>query len=371
MKTAGIICEYNPFHNGHLYHINKTKETADAVLCVMSGNFVQRGGPAYCDKFSRATAAVACGADLVIELPEVFASRSAEYFAQGAVELLDKTGIIDYLSFGCESTDLTVIDETEDFKTSLEAYLSDGLSYPVAKSMAAKDVFGIVLSDKPNDILASEYLKALKKLNSKIIPLPVKREFQEYHSMTPSGIYASAGFIRKNPETAEKYMPEAAYKIIKDSAVADFSLYEIIILAHLRTISPESLSKTADCTEGLENRIIKCAVNAQNYEELINSIKTKRYTRTRIERIIANSLLGIENKRYCPEYLRILAMNSTGKKLIKSIKENSSLPVIVNLSKQKIQSEQLEIDIKAGNLFSVMTSTKSGGNDFTVSPRVI
>ena len=371
MKTAGIICEYNPFHNGHLYHINKTKETADAVICIMSGNFVQRGGPAFCDKFSRARAAAICGADLVIELPAVFASRSAEYFAKGAVSILDACGVVDYLSYGCESDDVCLIEETEEYKTELSRILDSGLSFPAARFEAAKRVFGITLSDKPNDILAYEYHRALKNSNSKIEPLPVKRMFQEYHSLSPEGTFASAAYIRQNTGVAQKYMPSPAYEIINKANISDSSIYEIMVLSHLRTITPEELSVIADCNEGLENRIISSAHTASSYEELINLIKTKRYTRGRIERIIANSLLGIDKTVYHPEYLRVLSMNNVGTKLLREISKKSGLPVITNLSKQKIPSKQLDIDIKSGNLFALLTEKKSAGTDFKISPAVI
>lgn len=371
MKTAGIICEYNPFHNGHKYHIEKTKEFADRIVCIMSGNFVQRGGIAMCDKFSRAKAAVASGADLVIELPAVFASRSAEFFAYGAVSILHSMGIIDCLSFGSEDMNIPVFSETDSFKKLLSIKLKEGLSFPKARAEAALEAEGVVLPSKPNDILGFEYKKAINKLNSEIKMIPIKRMFQEYHSTSPEGEFASATYIRENPDNLEQFVPHIVYDILKNADFSDFSIYETMVLSHLRTVSPNALAETADCSEGLENRIISEAIKCSSYNELVESIKTKRYTSGRIERIITNSLLGIKSKAYEPEYIRVLALNSTGQEILKEIKLKSSIPVITNLSKQKIDSEALDIDIKAGNLFSLTTKHKTGGIDFTKSPAVI
>ena len=371
MKTAGIICEYNPFHNGHKYHIEKTKEFTDRIVCIMSGNFVQRGGVAMCDKFSRAKAAVVSGADLVIELPAVFASRSAEFFAYGAVSILNAAGIINCLSFGSEDMNIPDFSETDSFKELLSIKLKEGLSFPKARAEAAFESEGVVLPSKPNDILGFEYKKAINKLNSKIEIIPVKRMFQEYHSTVPEGKFASATYIRENPEDLKQYVPHSVYNILKNADFSDFSTYETMVLSHLRTIHPNVLAETADCSEGLENRIISEAIKCSGDYELIENIKTKRYTSGRIERIIANSLLGIKNKGYEPEYIRVLALNNTGKELLKEIKSKSTLPVITNLSKQQIDSEALDIDIKAGNLFSLTTKNKSGGMDFVKSPAVI
>ncbi len=372
MKVAGIICEYNPFHNGHLYQINKTKEYADAVICVMSGNFVQRGYPAVTDKFTRAKCAVMSGADLIIELPVVFSCQSAEGFSLGGVSLLDKCGIVNYLSFGCESENITVADEKDEkYLAKLDEYLKTGLSFPSARAKAIRDIFGIDISDKPNDILAYQYMKALKELDSSIIPKPMKREFQEYHSMTPGGIYASASYIRQNPENAKCYIPKEAFEEYEKADKINKDVYETIVLSHLRTVTPKHLANISDCSEGLENRLISMAVSSSTYEELINSVKTKRYTRGRIERIIVNSLIGIDKDKYSPEYVRVLAMNDTGRLLLREMKEKCSLPLITNLSKQKPDCKSIEFDIKASSVYALLLNSLKGDFDYTVSPVVI
>lgn len=366
MKTAGIICEYNPFHNGHLYHINQTKKQADAVVCVMSGSFVQRGFPAVCDKFSRADAAVRQGADIVIELPTVFALSSAEKFAYGGISVLDSLGFVDMVSFGAESENFRIFDEeNDDFKKQMRAELDMGLSYAAAKANAATKIFGIELSNKPNDILAYEYIKTINKLGSDMQPLIIKRQFNGYHSQTPCGEYASASYIREHPGEAKKYMPEPLPK----SEITDFEKYKLAALAHLRCADASALKKTYGCGEGLENRIKQAANDAESFDELLETAKTKRYPTGRILRLIACSMLGINAENFTPEYIRILSMSKKGCGLLREY--SPSLPVITNLSKQQIPSKQLEIDIKAGNLRSLFTKNTKGGSDFRRSPRVI
>lgn len=366
MNTAGIICEYNPFHNGHLYHINETKKHADFVVCVMSGSFVQRGVPAICDKFSRADEAVKYGADIVIELPQVFALSSAERFAYGGVFLLESLGFINFISFGAESESFTVFDENDTFyKSVLKEGLNKGLSFPSARAAAVKAVFGEELSKNPNDILAHEYIKSLKKLGSAIKPLTIQRKFNGYHDESPNGRYASASYIRSHPGEAPSYMPG----ILPESEITDFEKYRLAVLSHLRCCDTERLSYAYGCSEGLENRIKHAACEAENFDGFLNAVKTKRYTEGRILRLIACSMLGIGKEEYVPEYIRILSLSKNGCRLLRN--SSTKLPVITNLSKQKIPSSQLKFDIKASNLRSLFTENTCGNTDFRRSPRVI
>ena len=366
MKTAGIICEYNPFHNGHIYHISETKKHADAVVCVMSGSFVQRGFPAVCDKFSRADTAIRQGADLVIELPTVFALSSAEKFAYGGIFILNSLGFTDLVSFGAESEKFQIVDEeNEDFKKQLHAELDIGLSYAAAKINAAEKIFGIELSSKPNDILAYEYIKAVNKLGSNIKPLIIKRQFNSYHSETPCGDFASASYIREHLCEAKKYMPDSLPK----SEMTDIEKYKLSAIAHLRCADTSYLKNIYGCGEGLENRIKQAANNAESFDDFIEKAKTKRYPAGRILRLVACSMLGIKAENFTPEYIRILSMSKKGCALLRE--HTPSLPVITNLSKQQIPSKQLEIDIKASNLRSLFAENKKGGSDFRRSPCVI
>ena len=380
MITAGIVCEYNPFHNGHRYHIEKTRESANACICVMSGNFTQRGRPAIADKFTRAHCAVSGGADLVLELPAVFAVRSAETFARGAIGLLDALGCVDLLSFGCECGSLSALEkaaellsrEGSEFQALLKTGLSDGLSFPAARERAVRHILGDADTlTQPNDILAVEYLKWLKRYHSSIRPMAVQRSFIGYHSTEPEGKYASASYLRSHPEELERYTDVA--DVLRDCPhfpVSPANL-DTVILATLRKMTVEQIAGICDCTEGLENRIKQAVNEAGTLDELIELVKTKRYTHTRIERLLTCSLLGIQKTEYPLDYIRVLAMNRTGRALLREIKKRCRLPVITNLSKQQIDSPSLTIDLLAGDLYSLLyDSGRQAGMDYTTSPYV-
>ena len=377
MRVAGIICEYNPFHNGHRYHIQKTLEQADRCICVMSGNFVQRGEAACVNKFVRAEAAVINGADLVLELPAVFACRSAETFARGAVELLADTGIVSLLSFGSESGDLRAIQsaaaffaqESPEFQTRLAAQLEQGRSFPAARAAAAAQEPFSHLLQSPNDLLGIEYCKAIVQTGARIAPLPILRKGCGHHSKTAKEHVCSAQYLRRNPSRLEHFSPAAG--LLRAGGFPIFSARaELILSAHLRRISPEELAQTADCSEGLEYRLKAAALEGETLEEIISLAKTKRYTRTRICRVILNSYLGITKEVFHPEYFRVLAANRRGAELLRLIKKRGSLPVITNLSKQKIPSKALDIDIAAGNFYALLQQkNRRGGMDYTTSPR--
>ncbi len=377
MTVAGIICEYNPFHSGHQYHIQKTLERADGCICVMSGNFVQRGEPACANKFVRAAAAVKGGADLVLELPAVFACRSAETFAQGAVELFAKTGIVSLLSFGSESGDLSNIQsaaaffakESQSFKQQLAIELEKGRSFPAARAQAAANEPFADLLQSPNDLLGIEYCKAILRTGASITPLPVLRQGEGHNSQKANGAWCSAAYLRRHPQKLEQFSPAA--KLLRSGGFpvskrrADF-----ILTAHLRRLPTETLAQTADCSEGLEFRLKAAAMEGETLEEIISLAKTKRYTRTRICRVILNSYLGITKELFHPEYFRVLAANRRGTELLRMVKSKGQLPVITNLSKQKISSKALEIDIAAGNFYALLQQkNRKGGMDYTISPR--
>ncbi len=377
MTVAGIVCEYNPFHNGHQYHIEQTKRHADACICVMSGNFVQRGEAACVNKFVRAEAAITGGADLVLELPTVFACRSAERFSLGAVSLLEQTGVVSLLSFGSETADVDELkkagaffaDESADYKEVLAKELKKGVSFPTARAKAVKaESFGFLL-EQPNDLLGVEYCKAIKRLGSSITPFPILRYKAEHHSKTGQDNFCSASYLRLHPEELETYSPVAPL-LRKGGFPVNTDLFQTILLAHLRRISPMELSDTADCTEGLEHRLKEAALESETLIDVISLAKTKRYTQTRIQRVLLNSYLGIQKKNYKPEYFRVLAANKTGADLLRRIKENGNLPIITNLSKQKIDSDSLQTDIAAGDFYALLqTKNRRGGMDYTTSPR--
>lgn len=309
--ATGIICEFNPFHYGHKYLINKVKEENKAVICCMSGNFVQRGEFAVYDKFTRAKTALEGGADLVIELPAACSTLSAEGFAKSAVSLLEGTGIINEIAFGAETEDLEQLKRTADLlndskiKAEITREMKKGLPYPLAR----KNVLKTDLLDTPNNILACEYLRFAA------VPCKAVKRIGKGHD-TDDTLY-SASAIRSTLD------------INKISTIKNC---ETAVLSKLRQMSKEDFAKIADVNEGLENRIYNAARNAGSLEELYDLIKTKRYTMARIRRIILRSYLGIFDNSANVPYIRILGFNGTGKELLSDMKKTADLPIVTKYS---------------------------------------
>ncbi|MBQ9280263.1 MAG: nucleotidyltransferase [Clostridia bacterium] len=391
MNICGIIAEYNPFHNGHLHHIEETKRItgSDAVVAIMSGNFIQRGVPALFDKWTRANMALQNGIDLVIELPLYYATSSAEYFAQGSVSLLDGLGVINNISFGSNTDDIDTLKrianvlylEPEKYKKMLESELKRGTSYPMARSNALKNFLkkeydakyiADILMD-PNNILGIEYLKALLTSNSQIKPVAVLRKGGDYNSKTVVNHTCSATAIREFLEkgdlkTVEDVMPKSSFDILNQEILngrAPMFLrhFESEILYALRKSSTEELASIADVTEGLENLLKKAAAEGTELEGFIDIIKTKRYTRTRIQRILLHTLLDIrkceiEDYKYNPQYIRVLGFTKNGEKVLSQISNNSNLPIITSPSKYlksatPIGKMMLEKDILGTNIYTL------------------
>jgi len=302
--NLGIICEYNPFHKGHKYLIDTVKGDGDRVICVMSGNFVQRGEAAVYSKFERAKEAVKNGADLVIELVAPCSTLSAQGFAEAGVGLLEATGICDAIAFGAECDDadelLKISEEIKQRDSDIKEMLKSGMSYPAAR----RNVTGSPLLDTPNNILAIEYLTC-----TKLKPVIVKRIGGGHDS-----------------DDAE-YSASQIRKTLTDKA--ELKNCERAVLYKLRQMSAEDFSKIEDVSEGLENRIAEAVKVAGSLEELYDSIKTKRYTHSRIRRIILRAFLGItKDTPRTPQYIRVLAMNESGAAMLKDIKEKGTLPVV-------------------------------------------
>ncbi len=340
MNICGIICEYNPFHNGHKYHIEETKKLGiDAVVCVLSSDFVQRGEPAILSKHYRAEMAINCGADLVLELPTPFSCASAERFARGAINILNALGVVTSLSFGCEDDFIKLCDVAEllndefvDLK--IKEYLKEGISYAVAREKAILDFLpdcGAILK-KPNNILAIEYLRALPDT---IAPIAILRKGAEHDSSEIDSNFASASLIRElilneKYDEIKPLMPKSAFDILMraiDNGDAPVRLSDIAVLSHLKRLSAEDFKNIPDVSESLENRIIKELNNANTVPELADIIKTKRYTHARIRRIIINSYLGTKFEEK-PSYARVLALNDTGKKVLSLARKVSKIPII-------------------------------------------
>lgn len=376
MKLLAVICEYNPFHNGHAYHLKSQRERfgADGVVCLMSGSFVQRGIPALFDKWSRAKAAVLSGADLVLELPVVYSAQSAMRFAHGAVSLLNALGCIDYLSFGSESGDMEKLKKaagvisSETFSAYMKNETKKGVSYPAARTNILEKSFPTLntqLVSSPNNILAIEYLRALKSLESSIIPVTHERQMD----------FLSASVIREkilNQESIEEDVPESAKSCF--GTPFDQETYDRIVAYHFRKQTPEDLRSVADIAEGLEYRFIKAAKESCSAEELAAKVKSKRYTRTRVDRMIVNALLGItdEDTALPPQYAHVLAFNRCGTKILKEMTKTSQIPIITKMADAKpdtpIYRRMLELDLLATDIYALLTADKRAGLDFKTSP---
>ena len=309
---TGIICELNPLHKGHKYLFDTVKQSEnDAVVCCMSGNFVQRGEFAVYDKFTRARSALENGADLVIELPAAYSTLSAEGFCKAGVELLEATGIVDRLAFGAENDNIDELKEIadrlldKDTQKKITGEMKSGISFAAARSK----VLDTDLLDHPNNILAVEYLKA-----TKLPCLAVKR-------------------IGKGHDTDDaEYASSAIRSKLNADEISSIRNCEIAVLSKLRTMTAQDFLKIADVSEGLENRIVEAVKNAATLDELYDLIKSKRYAHSRIRRIILRAYLGIYDAPQEPPYIRILGFNAKGRELLSEMKKNASKPIITKLS---------------------------------------
>lgn len=402
-KVLGIIAEYNPFHNGHLYHLEQAKKLTGSsyTVAVISGNFTQRGSTALIDKWSRAEIALNCGVDLVLELPTLYATSSAENFADGAVKILNSLKVVDYLAFGAETSDMDLLEPIADvlykepkaYKMLLANELKKGVSFPKARENALMLYLGDIrkylnVLSSPNNILGLEYMKSLKKYNSIIKPVAITRFEAEYNDISYSGNIASATAIRNiikngNFKVLRKLVPTPSYEILMDNIkqghiIPDLSVFERQIIYNLRKMSLSEIAELPDVSEGLENSIKKVANSCNTVNEFLNLIKSKRYTSTRIQRILIYSLLGITKKdmalsKKVNPYIRVLGFNKRGKFLISEIaKANPKLDIItsvkrfIDTSSNKNLKSVLEKDIWATNVYSIGYDFDSCNNlDFT------
>lgn len=388
-KVLGVIAEYNPFHNGHFYHLENSKKltNCDYSVAIMSGNFSQRGSTSLVDKWQKTKMALLSGIDLVIELPVLYSISSAENFADGAIKILNSLGIVDFISFGSESDDLYILDkianilysEPKEYKDFLSFYLKNGASFPKAREYALlkyvddDDCSNIISS--PNNILGIEYLKALKKYNSSIRPVCIPRFKSEYNSNSFSENIASATAIRnlvknKDFDIIKDLVPSQTYSILMENInnghfVPDLNIFEKEIIYILRKMSIEEIANLPDVSEGLEF-VINSAVNVCNrLTDLLSLVKSKRYTQTRLQRIFLYALLGITkddmniSKNNLP-YVRVLGFNENGKRLVSEIsKKGSEIQLVTSVKKfvdfnsNSILKQLLDIDIFATNVYSI------------------
>lgn len=357
MEKIGIICEYNPFHYGHKYHINKIKKMYpdSMIILVMSGPFTQRGDASIINKWDKARIALDNNVDLVIELPFVFATQGADIFSHGAIEIL-KYLKVDKLVFGSESNN---IQELKDLAMSalnnkaydilVKDYLSKGVNYPTALSKALSDLNGTIINT-PNDLLGLCYIKEIIKQKANIEPISIKRT-NDYHDKELKDFITSATSIRegiKNKQSIVKYLPNNVIEYINNVFIDDyFDLIKYKILT-------EDISNIQTVDEGIENRIKKYIYVSNSLEELINNVKTKRYTYNKLKRmflhILCNFTKDEARKNKNVKYIRVLGFNKVGQKYLKEIKKDIGVPIITNYTKEN--SKLLEIDFRVNSVYS-------------------
>jgi len=430
MNIVGIITEHNPFHNGHLYHVRKAREecAADLVVSVMSGHFLQRGEPALFNKWARAEMAVRGGVDLVVELPTAFSVRSASAFALGSISLLDRMGVVTHVCFGSEAgnTDMlwpaarVLACEPVKFKEILSTLLNTGLPYPAARAEALTRYLaqqGVNLPEEtfksPNNILGIEYLKALINTGSSIVPSAIKRFAAGYHDREidpvstgvdsanndsanngPANI-ASATSIRERlisdnncTDGIAAVVPTTSLEVIKREIAGGrgpvfIDNYDRVLFYLLRTLSHEYLSLLNDVGEGLENRILEVSLAADSVRKLLQGVKTKRYTWTRIQRILSYILLGYTRdmahafEKNGPLYIRVLGLSAKGRASLKKIKKQASVPVITRtspfLGKGDNIAQMLAFDVRATDIYTLLYPGKTitrQGIDCKIMPYV-
>lgn len=383
MKISGIICEYNPFHNGHLHHIRETRKNgATHIVAVMSGNFVQRGDVAVMDKLERAKLAVRSGVDLVIELPVQYCLSSAENFAAGAVWLLDSLGVVEELSFGSECGDIKKLYNALGTiqKVALSCHdeiiniMEKGYTYPKALNSVINgfDPQTASVISEPNNLLAIEYLRAMIKFSSKMKPFTVKRAGTAHDGTVTSGNITSASDIRSRLAT-EKSVPlirpyttslwgDALESAMHKGETASLGRLERVMLYKLRTSSPQDISLINDVGQGLEHRIYGARM-AGSLDELFFTVKTKRYTMARIRRIMLSVLLGItkEDMKHLPPFGRILAFNERGRDILAQAKGVTSIPYASSIAKLSQLGETAkrfaDIEIRASDVYGLSLGT--------------
>lgn len=381
-KSIGIIAEYNPFHNGHLYQIQKAKELtgADTVIAVMSGNFTQRGDTSLINKFEKAKIALQNEVDMVIELPTIYSISSAENFALGGVKILNEIGNIDYLVFGIEEENLeklqaiadVLVNEDDEFKRNIKEELDKGNSYPKAREIVLKKVLSSEnvknIMQKPNNILAIEYLKALKTTNSKIKPIAIKRKNTMHNDENINENYASGTYIRKlfienNFNEIRKVVPKYTYERLLElknqgayvSSINDFS---DIVIYKIRTMTKEEISQIADVNEGLENIIKLASTTCKTIDEIVEKVSTKRYTKTRISRILTYILLDItkseiEQSKNANPYIRVLGINKKFEGILKTINNDKLITSLKKFEENNGENQLLNIDKKATEIYTI------------------
>lgn len=402
MNVTGLITEYNPFHNGHLYHLEQAKQLTDSdyIIVVMSGDFVQRGAPALYDKHIRTAMALKAGADLVIELPAAFSSGSAEDFASAAIAVLDKLGVVNSVCFGSECGDIKnisriadiLLGEPPEYTQLLQMLLKEGLSFPAARARALSAVsvndndISALLSN-PNNILGVEYLKALKKRGSSIEPVTLLRSGNNYHDNNLSDVFSSATAIRRqlsatgNLKDIAPYVPGHVLSLAENAHPLEADDFSLLLNYRILSIAQDgaSFDEYADVSSDLSKRIESFTTEYCSFSERINQLKTKQYTYTRISRALLHILLNIRTedmlfyrKNDYISYARVLGFCKSSSALLKEIKNKSSIPLITKLADAADilipdALRLLSADIYASHIYQAVLQQKysiAPGNEF-------
>ena len=405
MKTVGIIAEYNPFHNGHFLQIREIRRRfpATGIVVAMSGSFTQRGTVTILDKWQRAEAAVRNGASLVLELPAVFSTRSAQYFAEGGVRLLDRLGIVDALAFGSECTNLETLTylageiDAAQQSAALKRGLREGISYAAAITESASPDTDI---RKPNVILAVEYLCAIHRFHASFLPLPLPRFYAEHRDLelpskdkcpVASASAIRAAFTDGNGHNALRAIPEDVGTMLSNAhthGYADMNLLFRPLLAKVLTESPKYIRSILGVNEGIEHRIRRAASSAHTYGEIIEAVRSKRYTRAHVQRLLLHILLSLQKEsaskfaKAGPLYARVLAFDNRGRKMLRAVREQARIPIVTKLSKflpartldsghLSLEQEMLSFDLHATALASLASNPVGhppANADFLISP---
>lgn len=401
MKITGIIAEYNPFHNGHQYHIEKALEMtdSDAAIVLMSGDFVQRGTPAIMPKHLRAETALKGGASVIIELPVCFACGSAEYFARGAISIFNDLGCVDSICFGSECGDLNKMkqiaeifsEEPEGFQKILQNYLRQGLSFPSARQKALNLYSGdpelTAILDSPNNILGVEYLKAIHRTGSRLNACTIKRVESRYHDTELSANYSSASAIRRLfthdtdtqprefPSTLKSQLPSSGISVLRDNYLLRYPVhaddFSLLLKYKLLTETKDSLTEYADVTQDLANRIMNQRNRFQSWNQFCDLLKTREITFTRVSRMLLHILLNIRKNdielysaNSFTSYARILGFKKSDATVLKEIKTHSQIPLITKLgittSLTPAAARMLETDLFAADLYESVTANRYG-----------
>ena len=383
MKIAGVITEYNPFHNGHAHHLKETRRrgNCDYVVVCMDGSFTQRGEPACMDKWARARLALKCGADAVFELPALWALQPADGFARGGVAVLGGLGC-DLLSFGSEETDINLLktladmgeNEPPELRAALREGLAAGKSHARARGEAIAELLGVdaALLNSPNLILGTQYLREIRAQNMKMEPLPIKR-IGNYHDAA-LGDFASATAIRAaihdgKMEEARFCVPEPAREELRRAG--RLHAMDDLLLHTLRGMPPEKIAEIPGVGEGLEQRIARCAAEAAGREELLEALKCKRYTRARLSRICACALLKMTKSTMeshaKPEYARLIGMREDARPLLRELKARSRLPIVSDAAQLRGDAV-FDLECRATDLRALLCdepSERRAGQEFT------